>query len=180
VIAAGGRRVETTSQLLATLASASAGAPIELEWVSPGGSSRKGALQASRGPLLLSGDPGAELAAYRAAWAVVDIACRSSEARAARANLALLFSVFGHHELAVETWRKVAWGAREGIGDGTTQYYLGRALQALGREDEAVAAYRRAAESSSTAFHDEGPPIAPAALDRLADLGQTVASPSVR
>lgn len=172
LIGVGGRRVESTDQLLATLASASAGAPIGLEWVSSAGESRQGALQAVRGPLLLAGEPGTERASHRAAWAVVDIACSVPDASSARANLALLFSISGHHELALESWRKVVWGERTGIGEGTRQYYLGRALQALGREDEAVSAYRRAAGSAATAFHDEGPAVAPAALDRLADLGQ--------
>ena len=101
-----------------------------------------------------------------------------TDAGAARANLALLFSIFGHHELAVETWRKVAWGERAGVGEGTTQYYLGRALEELGREEEAVGCYRKAAASGSTTFHDEGPRVAPAAADRLADLGQAAERPS--
>jgi hypothetical protein len=44
----------------------------------------------------------------------------------------------------------------------------------LGREKEAVEAFLRSAGSASTAFHDDGPEIAGAAADRLADLGVTV------
>ena len=76
-----------------------------------------------------------------------------------------------HFELAVDIWRRVDWGARAGIGEGTKQYYLGRALEGEGREEDAVAAYRKAAASASTAFTDDGLRIALAARDRLADLG---------
>ena len=54
---------------------------------------------------------------------------------------------------------------------GTVQYYLGRELQQIGLEADAIRAHRAAAASEATAFDDEGPSIAPAARDRLADLG---------
>ena len=89
----------------------------------------------------------------------------------ALANLALSFSRHGRHVLAASTWRRVRWGDRRGIGEGTRAYYLGRELEWLGRDDEAVEQYRRAAASAATAFSDDGPSIAPAAADRLADFG---------
>ena len=95
----------------------------------------------------------------------------SDRAASALANLALLLSAYGQHDRALETWRRVDWGERRGIGAGTAQYYLARELEMLGREKEAIEAYRRAAASSATTFDDHGPAIRPAALDRLADLG---------
>jgi hypothetical protein len=92
-------------------------------------------------------------------------------ADAGRANLALLYAENGLHGAAARAWRRVTWEERQGIGRGTAQYYLGRALERLGQEQEAVEAYRAAARSAGTAFNDEGPPVAPAARDRLADLG---------
>jgi ribose 5-phosphate isomerase len=77
----------------------------------------------------------------------------------------------GRSAAALETWRRVRWGARTGIGDGTTAYYTGRVLEALARENDAVEAYRTAGRSASTTFNDLGPAVAPAADDHLADLG---------
>ena len=91
------------------------------------------------------------------------------------ANLALLLSAYGHPRLAVDAWRRVRWPARAGVGEGTRQYYLGRELERLGQEREAIAAHRAAAASQATAFNDEGPKVGPAAADRLADLGQSTA-----
>jgi hypothetical protein len=94
-------------------------------------------------------------------------------APAALANLALVFAAHGEHEPAVRTWQRVDWPERSGIGAGTVAYYIGRELQALGRDSEAIEALRRAAASSGRAGTDTGPPVAPAARDRLIDLGQT-------
>jgi hypothetical protein len=68
----------------------------------------------------------------------------------------------------------VRWPERAGIGAGTVQYYSGRALERMGREDAAVEAYRAAAASAATTGTDGGPAIAPAARDRLADLGVVI------
>jgi len=102
---------------------------------------------------------------------VVDAATDEEVAPAARANLALLLSTFGRHELAVQSWRRVELPDNAGIGRGTVQYYLGRDLERSGAEREAIEALRVAAGSDCTAFDDEGPRIAPAARDRLVDLG---------
>jgi hypothetical protein len=107
----------------------------------------------------------------RAAWAVVDAAGDGEEVPAATANLALLLSTYGRHELAARIWRRVTLADRTGIGSGTVQYYLGRELERLGAEEDAMRAHRAAAASGATAFDDEGPRIAPASRDRLADLG---------
>ena len=110
----------------------------------------------------------------RAAWAVVDASCDPERAAAATANLALLLSTFQQRQRAVQAWRRADLPERPGIARGTAQYYLGRELQRLGREREAIRALRAAAESDATAFDDGGPRVAPAARDRMADLGVTV------
>jgi len=107
----------------------------------------------------------------RAAWAVVDSTVATNGDPAALANLALMLGEFDHPDLAAETWRRVRWEDRRGIGAGTASYYLGRALERMGREEEAARAYRAAAESSATTFDDDGPAVAPAARDRLTGLG---------
>jgi hypothetical protein len=107
----------------------------------------------------------------RAAWGVVD--ALTGDEPAALSNLALLFSAYGYPASAVETWNRVKWRGRKGVGDGTTQYFLGHALVAQGDEAAAVEAYGRAAAAGSTAFTDLGPRVGPAARDCLADLGVT-------
>ena len=109
----------------------------------------------------------------RAAWAAVDgAALPPAEAAPALANLALLLSAHGQSRARD---RDVATRALGGAsGDRQRQRRAttsGVELQSVGREREAVAALRAAAAGQSTAFDDEGPAIAPAARDRLADLG---------
>jgi hypothetical protein len=144
---------------------------VELKWLTADGQSREGSMAGSPTPLLMAGPLSGELAITRAAWAVVDGLCRPDEAPAAMANLAMLFSSHGHDDLAADTWRRVHWGDRAGVGEGTKQYYFAVELELLGDEEQAVAAYRRAAASEATTFDDEGPRVGPAAEDRLADLG---------
>jgi hypothetical protein len=172
IASVGGREVGTAAEVRAALG-AEVDVPVEMSWTARDGESREGVIRASWSPSVDLPTDSVEASMERTAWAVVDSICDRDRASAALANLALLFAEFGHHDLAAETWQRVRWGERRGIGEGTTQYYLGRELERLGREREAVQAYHRAAASASTAFDDEGPRIAPAALDRLADLGVT-------
>ena len=165
----GGASVESTRQLRRILAAASWKAPLIVEWSTSEGVARKAELRASPSVRLEAGTP--EQAPLEAAWALAEAEGAGEWAAAAWANLALLYSAHGHHEAAAQSWRSVDWEDRPGIGRGTAQYYLGRELELLGQEAEAVSAYRAAARSSCTAVHDEGPRIAPAARDRLADLG---------
>jgi hypothetical protein len=149
-----------------------------IAWIPSSGERQEGTLEAGVSPFLRAGPTAVGEAAMRAAWAVVDAVRSSDRAASALANLALLFSEFGYHDLAVQTWRRVRWEDRGGIGEGTADYYLGAELARLGLEEEAIAAYRRAAASSSTVVDDDGPQVAPAAIDRLVDLGVTLSDAS--
>jgi hypothetical protein len=170
--AAGGIDVENSGALRRVLAVASPRAPLELRWERRDGSPRSAAVTARVSPHLVVGSPSPVEAIVRAAWAAVDgVALPPADGAPALANLALLLSAYGHHERAIETWRLVRWEGREGIGEATVRYHLGVELESVGREREAVAALRAAAAGRSTAFDDEGPAVAPAARDRLADLG---------
>lgn len=172
ILTAAGRAVTNVAELRALLDEAVDLGAIDLEWLNPDGTSASGRLAATKGPWLQElGERGIS-DAFRAAWAVVAAESRASYAPAALANLALLFGAHGEHELALRTWRRVDWPERAGIGAGTVAYYLGRELQALGRDREAIEALRRAAISLGRAETDAGPPVAPAARDRLTDLGQ--------
>ena len=172
ILSAGGAAVSSVAELQARLAAAADGGAIDLEWLKPDGTNAAGRLVATKGPLLQDlGERGID-DAFRAAWAVVAAESGAPHAPAALANLALVFGAHGEHELAVRTWRRVDWPERAGIGAGTVAYYLGRELQALGRDREAIESLRRAAASSGRAGTDAGPPVAPAARDRLTDLGQ--------
>ncbi len=169
---AAGVPVADVAALREQLAAAAERGAIDLEWTKPDGSAATGRMVATVGPWLRElGVRGAD-DAFRAAWAVVAADSLAPDAPAALANLALVFSARGEHALAARTWQRVDWPERDGIGPGTVDYYLGRELQALGRDDEAVEALRRAAASPARTGTDDGPPVAPAARDRLTDLGQ--------
>jgi tetratricopeptide (TPR) repeat protein len=177
IVAVGGREVAGAAEVERTLAAASAERPLEVAWRTPAGEALSAELRGNESPLLRT--PPRELpdAMLQAAWAVVDALSYPEDSPAAMSNLALIFGSLGQHEVAVDTWRRVRWPERAGIGAGTRQYYLGRELERLGREDEAAQAYRAAAAGEATVYDDAGPRVAPAARDRLADLGVSVTSP---
>ncbi len=68
-------------------------------------------------------------------------------------------------------WRRVRFGERSGVGEGTVAYYLARDLEALGQEAAARELFEKAARSGATAFTDAGPEIGPAGADHARDLG---------
>ena len=172
ILSAAGVPVSDVADLRARLAAAADAGSIDIEWAGPDGTKASGRLAASVGPWLQDRGLGGIDAALRAAWAVVAAESRAPDAAAALANLALLLGAHGEHELAARTWRRVDWpDDRAGVGAGTVAYYLGRELQVLGRDSEAIVALRRAASSAARAENDDGPALAPAARDRLVDLG---------
>ena len=172
IVEVAGRAVEDAVQVEATLALARPDKPVRLKWLGADGEAAEADLNGNLSPLLISRHERLDVAMVRAAWAELDANIADPQVvDSALANLGLLFLEHGHFELAVDIWRRVDWGTRAGIGEGTKQYYLGRALEGEGREDDAVAAYRKAAASASTAFTDDGLSIGLAARDRLADLG---------
>jgi len=148
--------------------------PIDVEWVTLEGERKSAKLEPKLSPRWIDPRPtptGAE-PSWRAAWAVVDAATGGEGAPHALANLALLVEAYGDVRLAATSWGRVQLNRDAGLGAGTVQYYLGRTLQRLGDEAGAIAAFRRAAALGGSAHHDSGPPIAPAARDRLTDLGE--------
>jgi len=173
IVAVGSRAVGGAAEARRMISALPAPGPVALEIESVGGQRRAVELAGVESPVLLppAQRAGAE-GAWIAAWASSDGAAGVPERRAtALANLALLLEDAGRAAAALDTWRRVRWGKRAGIGDGTTAYYTGRVLEALAREKEAVEAYRTASRSVNTTFTDLGPSVAPAAGDHLADLG---------
>lgn len=149
---------------------------VAITWTDPAGEEHASVLTGERSPWLMGGAVQPLDEVILAAWAVVDAIRADDKAPEALGNLAMLFGKHGFHEAAVDTWRRVRWAERDGVGNGTAQYYLGAALAQLGRDDEAIEAYRRAAASVATATDDDGPGVAPAAADRLVDLGVTMSA----
>jgi len=166
-----GAPVAGRASLRRLLAGAHESRRVKLAWRKPSGEPGEGNLRGRISPDLRIRQWDVAQDVVRAAWAVVDAASSGDRSPTALANLALLLSKYGHHRLSAETWQRVRWDDRPGIGEGTRQYFLGVELQRIGREKEAVEAFGRAAESGATAFDDESLRVAPAALDRLADLG---------
>ncbi len=174
----GGRSVSSSAEVRATLDAASVERPIRLAWSDPLGAKKEGDLIGRAGPRLPADRTEPTAASLLAGWALVDSIANPDHAATALGSLGLLFLDAGQPDLAEQAWRRVSWGTRAGIGEGTKAYYLGVALEAQGKEDAAAVLYRQAAATDARTFDDAGPEVAPAARDRLADLG--VKDPSAR
>ncbi len=169
--AVGGVPVRDAADARRVIASVVPGTPVELVVTGISGEKRELRCVAASSPVLLDASERPGPQAWYAAWADVDAASGADAANSALANLAQLLSEAGHHDLAAQTWRRVLWPNRPGVGAGTAAYFLGRELESLGREDVARVAFTEARDSSSTAPDDEGLAVSPAAADHLADLG---------
>jgi len=178
LVTLGGQEVSSSAGVRATLDALSVERPLRIAWTDASGGKHEGDLIGRSGPRLPAAPLDATAAALLAAFALVDSIADPDDAPTALASLGLLFLDAGQSDLAEQAWRRVSWGPRAGIGEGTKAYYLGVALEALGKEDAAAILYRQAAVTDASTFDDAGPAVAPAARDRLADLG--VAAPSAR
>lgn len=165
-----GAGIPTLAAYEAALGAAPDDAPLSLVF-DDGGEGLEVVVPAAGSPYLAGSALRGQSLPVMAAWARVDVAAYPEQSVAALANLALALTEAGRFDAAVEMWKRVRWGDRQGIGEGTRAYYLGIVLDRLGREEEAVRAFRRAAGSRDTVFTDDGPPVAPAARDHLVDLG---------
>ncbi len=170
VLAVGAARVSRAAEVVSALRRQAPGAPVEIEVQAPGAAPRTIRVTPAASPLCGETDAGAP-DAFLAAWAASDGAAAGEGAAAALANLAVLLARHGRHEEALAVWSRVDFGTRSGIGAGTVDYLRSRSLEALGREAEARDALLRARSSGATIVDDEGLGVAPAAGDRLVDLG---------
>lgn len=168
----------TVQEYRAALAATDPEKPVTLRFTAGGGEEAEPlelVVKAADSPFLAGAALRGQSQEVMAAWARVDAAAYPDRSGSAQANLALVLAEAGNFEAAVETWKRVRWGNRPGVGEGTRAYYLGISLDGLGREDEAVRAFRQASGSGATIISDDGPEVAPAARDHLADLGVSAA-----
>lgn len=165
------RPIGNAAAVRTALASATDESSVALVVVARDGARRDVTVPTAKSPYVPAADERPLVRVLLAAWAEQYAIAFPSRAAAPQANLAVLLSMAGRDRQAADLWRRVRWGARSGVSEGTSAYHLGCVLERLGREDEAIEAFRRAAASGATAFRDDGPPVAPAAVDHLADLG---------
>jgi hypothetical protein len=170
IVSLGGKPVASHAEVAEALDVARYDASVEAAWRTPAGEEKSATVAASWSPALLPPPASTGEAMLRAAWAAVDAASRPDRAAAALVNLAALQAELGDPARAIDSLRRASFPERRGFGQGTVDYRLGRELLALGRTEEAIAAFRRAAASEATARDDEGPEIAPAARARLREL----------
>lgn len=165
----GGRPVSSAAEARGTERGLEEGEPVTIALAGIDGTPRNVTMTPRSSPIVASATELTPSTLIGAAWASVDAA--SGEDAIALATLAEMLLDSGRYEASAAAWRRVRFEDRPGIGPGTAAYGLGRALQGLGDEAGAKEAFRRAADSRGTARTDEGPAIAPAAADHLADLG---------
>jgi hypothetical protein len=165
VVAVGGRAVGSAKEAEASLAAASIEGSLELTLEGGTAGTRRVRVDAAVTPLLLPPPAGTAEAALRAAWGAAESAARPDDPAPA-ADLAIALAAAGQVEAAIERWGGRRWTRRAGIGEGTAAYFLGRALQAAGKDREAAQALARAVASQGTAESDDGPAVGPAAASR--------------
>ena len=106
---------------------------------------------------------------------LLDLRARSAditdpfEQSVARLNTAVALGRVGEWSAAQAELRQVKLPDRPGVGNGTVQYLLGVAAEALGNRAEAEAAYKAAAATESL-LTDDGPRVKDLAEARLAEL----------
>lgn len=171
ISAVAGKPVSDSREARSAIAARAPAKPVEIRVVDTGGDTRTVTVVGAASPVLDDGARAPGAAAVLAAWAAVRIASGGEAAASAAANLALALSRAGRHAKAIEAWRRVGFGDRAGVGEGTAAYYAAESLLALGREAEAREMLLKARGSAATTFSDEGPEVAPAAADILRDLG---------
>lgn len=109
-------------------------------------------------------------ALLRTAWARAVARAGGVSGHEGRAALALLLESGGRFGASADVWATVDAARVDGLEPDVAAYFAGRALAKAGREEEAVAALRRAS-GGSPASGGFAPPVRSAAADRLADLG---------
>jgi tetratricopeptide (TPR) repeat protein len=174
VVAIGGRSVAAVVDVEAAAVESNAGVATEVALVAAGGGAPRSVKIVPVASPLVREPEGATTVerAVAAAFAAVDGA-GSADAPAALATLGAILLREGQAGRAIDVLRRVRFDGRPGVGDGTVAYMLGRALEFLGRDEEAREAFSKARASNATAVSDEGPEVGPAAADHLADLGVT-------
>ncbi len=171
VLSVDGRAVASARAFHDSVLAADPGGTSSLRVALPGAPPRDVTVALAPSPLVGAFPEEAAGRAIHAAWCASIGAAGGPDAPAARTDLGLLLEAEGLGAVALDAWRRAAWPARSGVGAGTVDYLAGRVLADAGREEEAREALRRAAAAAAQFGNDDGPEIAPAAADRLADLG---------
>ena len=164
----GGTTVTTARESQAVVSALAGGQELAVELEVPGESApRKATLRLSTVPRIAPSTEGAAGEAVAAAWAAVDAAA-SPDRAVALLQLGNLLLKAGSAEAAADAFSRSATAPDRVAG--IVDYLRGRALAAAGRESEARAAFTAARDAKVRAGGD-GPELAPAAADHLADLG---------
>ncbi len=172
IVAVAGVFVHDARSASAALAAEPPGRPVEVRVASRAGAERAVPLTPASSPWVESVDDAAPgRAAVASAWFEVLAAAGGDDAPAAWGSLGLALARAGRAAAAADAWARAKFPDRAGIGAATAAFYRGASLVAAGREAEAREPLERARASQATAVWDDGPSVAPAAADRLRDLG---------
>jgi hypothetical protein len=164
-----GRVVGSASEARAVVADLVPGAKVTVDLAIPG-KREPHRIEATVGsaPVLAAEPDGPAGPAIGAAWAAVD-GVGAADRRIALAQLGNFLVGAGRAEAAADAFARAA--SQPESEPGAIDYLLGRALAAAGRESDARAAFAKARDGKARASGLDGPPLAPAAADHLADLG---------
>lgn len=163
-----GRVLTSARQARAVVAELTPGSKVTVELAVPGEAEpRRVEVAVGSTPAIVAATEGPGGRAIGAAWAAVD-GVGGEDRPTALAQLGSLLLSAGRAESAADAFSRAA--SLPGATAGAVDYLLGRALAAAGKEEAARAAFARARDARARVDAD-GPPLAPAAADHLADLG---------
>lgn len=164
-----GRVVSTSAQARAVVAGLTPGAKVALDLAIPGEAQpRRVEVTVGAAATFAPDLDGPAGRAIGAAWGAVD-GVSAEDRSTALAQLGTLLLAAGRAEAAADAFSRAS--SLPTAQAGALDYLLGRALAAAGKEADARAAFSRARDAKARADGAEGPLLAPAAADHLADLG---------
>jgi tetratricopeptide (TPR) repeat protein len=170
IVSAGGTPIASVAELRARIASLRPGATdLPMEVKNAAGQSRKVAAQVAIVPDTIPlRDP--SLSYNRALFDLRDQADRAATpgaGAAARMNLGIAQMRLGNWEEAIAAFEQTKLPDGPGVSAGTVAYLLGLSYEALGRSNDAQAAFKRAAAAVEARLSFDGPLIAPLAQQKL-------------
>ena len=175
ILQAGGQAVADASALTKLVSTKTAGQPMTLEARDPAGAAKRVDVPIFLTPRVI----GLAEQGIPVNRMLLDLRARAGEVTdpfeqaVVRLNTAIALGRVGEWGAAQTELRQVKLPDRPGVGNGTVQYLLGVAAEALGSRADADAAYK-AAMATESLLTDDGPRVKDLAEARLAELQRGV------
>ena len=171
IVSVGGQPVSDAAAVAKAVAAQKAGQPVAIEAKDLAGAAKRADVPVFSTPVVI----GLSEQGIPVNRVVLDLRARAGEITdpfeqaVARLNMAIALGRIGEWIEAQAELRQIKLPDRPGVGNGTVQYLLGVAAEALGSRADAEAAYKAAAATESL-LSDDGPRVKDLAEARLAEM----------